>query len=84
MCGSPISMVSTEALFKLDVQARLKLIDELWESVLKDLDDPESPHSLPVTEELRSFLDQRTAAYRANPDAGSSWSDVRARLLKRR
>jgi putative addiction module component (TIGR02574 family) len=77
-------MASIEEIFKLDVRARLKLIDELWESVLKDLNDPASPHSLPVTAELRSFLDQRMAAYRANPDAGSSWSDVRARLLERR
>ncbi|HET7499674.1 MAG TPA: addiction module protein [Kofleriaceae bacterium] len=77
-------MTSTEELLKLDVPARLKLIDELWESVLRDLNDPESPHGLPVSNELRRLLDQRMAEYRAHPDAGSSWADVRGRILKRR
>ena len=77
-------MVSTDELMKLDVQARLRLIDQLWESVVKDLNDPESRQSLPVTDDLRMLLDQRMKAYRANPDAGSSWPDVRERILKRR
>jgi putative addiction module component (TIGR02574 family) len=77
-------MASTEELLKLDVQARIKLIDELWDSVVRDLNDPESPQSLPVTDDLRALLDRRTKAYRANPDAGSPWADVRDRILKRR
>ena len=74
-------MAVTDELLKLDVQSRLKLIDELWDSVLRDLNDPENPQSLPVDAPLRALLDQRKAAYRANPDAGSSWADVRDRLL---
>ncbi|HEX4418451.1 MAG TPA: addiction module protein [Kofleriaceae bacterium] len=77
-------MASTDDLLKLDVQDRLKLIDKLWESVLDDLNDPASPQSLPVSHDLRRALDRRMAAYRANPDAGSSWPEVRARILKRR
>ena len=77
-------MASTEELLKLDVQARIKLIDELWNSVVRDLNDPESPQSLPVTDELRALLDRRAKVYRANPDAGSPWADVRDRILQRR
>jgi len=54
------------------------------ESVVSDLNDPESRQSLPVTDDLRMLLDQRMKAYRATPDAGSSWPDVRERILKRR
>lgn len=77
-------MAVTDELLKLDVQARLKLIDEIWDSILRDLNDPENPESLPVDDDLRALLDRRRSAYRANPDAGSSWVDVRSRLLARR
>jgi putative addiction module component (TIGR02574 family) len=77
-------MATTEELLKLDVQSRLKLIDRLWESVVEDLNDPGSPQSLPVTDELRALLDRRMKAYRENPDRVSPWADVRDRILKRR
>ena len=74
-------MAVPDQLLKLDVRARLKLIDELWDSILRDLNDPESPAGLPVDDDLRALLDRRREAYRANPEAGSSWEDVRGRLL---
>ena len=77
-------MAVTDELLKLDVPARLKLIDEIWDSILRDLNDTENPESLAVDDDLRALLDQRQAAYHANPDAGSSWADVRSRLLARR
>jgi putative addiction module component (TIGR02574 family) len=76
-------MAVTDELLKLDVRARLKLIDEIWDSILRDLNDPASPESLPVDDDLRALLDRRRAAYQANPDAGSSWPEVRSRLLAR-
>lgn len=77
-------MAVTDELLRLDVPTRLKLIDELWDSILRDLNDPGNPESLPVDDDLRALLDRRVAAYQANPDAGSSWADVRSRLLARR
>jgi len=50
---------STRELLQLDVQARLKLIDELWESVVNDLNDPDKPNPLPVSTETRALLDER-------------------------
>jgi putative addiction module component (TIGR02574 family) len=79
-----LGMVDTDELLKLDVQERLRLIDKLWDSVLQDLNDPDSPDSLPVTDQLRTLLDRRARAYRANPDNVSSWPDVRERILRRR
>jgi hypothetical protein len=34
--------------------------------------------------EESAMLDRELEAYRANPDAGSSWEEVKARLLKPR
>ena len=73
---------STRELLQLDVQTRLKLIDELWESVVNDLNDPDRPNPLPVSEETRALLDERMREYRADPAAGLRWEDVQERLLK--
>lgn len=77
-------MAVSDELLKLDVRARLKLIDEIRDSIPRDLNDPANPESLPIDDDLRALLDRREAAYQANPDTGSSWVDVRSRLLTRR
>ena len=77
-----MAMPSTRELLQLDVQTRLKLIDELWESIVNDLNDPDNPSPLPVSAETRALLDERMREYRANPEAGLRWEDVRDRLLK--
>ena len=40
-----MATISTSELRKLDVQPRLKIIDELWESVVAELNDPDKPNS---------------------------------------
>jgi putative addiction module component (TIGR02574 family) len=51
---------------------RLRLLEldrEIW---------TDSSH--PLTDSEKALLDARLAAYRKDPDAGSSWKDVEARL----
>lgn len=73
---------STRELLKLDVQTRLEIIDELWESVVSDLNDPDKPNTLTISDETRALLDERMREYRANPGAASRWEDVHERLRK--
>ena len=77
-----MAMPSTRELLELDVQTRLKLIDELWESVVNDLNDPSKPNSLPISEATRTLLEERRREYRADPSAAMHWEDVHAQLLK--
>lgn len=56
---------------KLTVAERLALIGELWESL------DEEPA---VTDAQKADLDRRLAAFHADPKAGSSWEEVKARL----
>jgi putative addiction module component (TIGR02574 family) len=77
-----MAMPSTRELLELDVQTRLKLIDELWESVANDLNDPSKPSSLPISDATRALLDERMREYRADPAAAVRWEDVHAQLLK--
>jgi putative addiction module component (TIGR02574 family) len=42
----------------------------------------EVPEAVELTEEQRTELDRRLAEYENSPDAGSPWSEVKARILK--
>lgn len=62
---------------RLSVADRLRLVEEIWDSIGDD------PASLPISHEQREELDSRLADYEANPSAGSPWNDVRARIENR-
>jgi putative addiction module component (TIGR02574 family) len=53
---------------------RLRLIGEIWDSLLREKQPAEIPES------HREELDRRLAAADADPSAGSPWEEVRARL----
>jgi putative addiction module component (TIGR02574 family) len=64
------------AALKLSPSDRLELIEALWDTL--------SDEDLPVTPEERAVLDERLADLERNPDAQSSWEEVKARLQRRR
>jgi putative addiction module component (TIGR02574 family) len=59
----------------LPVSDRLTLVGELWDSIADD------QQQIDLTEAQRSELDRRLAARASRPDAASSWSDVKRRIL---
>jgi putative addiction module component (TIGR02574 family) len=59
---------------RLSVTEQLTLLGELWDSIAAD------PDQVPVTDAQKHDLDRRLAALDANPTAGSSWEEVKARL----
>jgi putative addiction module component (TIGR02574 family) len=73
--------MSAEALIaearKLSANERMQIAEELWDSVWDEKAE------LPLTLEQRDELDQRLADLEANPHAGSSWEDVRARIERK-
>lgn len=62
---------------QLSPDDRLKLMEEIWDSLAAEAD------RAPLTDAQRQDLQRRIAAYEANPKAGSSWEDVKARLRER-
>ncbi len=64
-------------LLQLPVCERLRLVEAIWESIA------ECPEQLDLTEDQREELDRRLEAYRKDPDAGSPWAEVKARVLAR-
>jgi putative addiction module component (TIGR02574 family) len=61
----------------LSVPERILLAQELWESVY------ESANELPLTEAQKAEIDRRLAAYQAGEMTGSTWPEVKQRLLDR-
>jgi len=59
---------------QLSVAQRILLVEEIWDSIVAEAED------MPLTEAQKQDLEHRLAAYYENPNAGSSWEDVRARL----
>ncbi len=76
-----VAMISKADLLKLDVATRLELIAEIWDSIATD---DAAASQISLTEGERALLDERLREYRADPEAGQSWAEVRAEILKQR
>ena len=59
---------------RLSSEERLQLAEELWSSLVAE------PESIAVTEEQRADLQRRLESYHDDPQAGSPWDEVKARL----
>ena len=58
---------------RLDVEDRIRLIDEIWDSI-NELDTDAIPDG------HKEILDARLKSMEATPGVGSSWEEVKARL----
>ena len=59
---------------ELPVGERVRLAQVLWDSVASN------QQAYPISEAERRELDRRLEEYDRNPNAGSSWEDVKRRI----
>jgi putative addiction module component (TIGR02574 family) len=64
---------------KIDIQElsqseRILLAEQLWDSITDDQD------TIEVTDSQKKILQQRLAAYKASPNEGSSWEQVKKEM----
>jgi putative addiction module component (TIGR02574 family) len=59
---------------ELSVTERIQLVAEIWDSIA------ECPDQIELTDATRQLLRKRLADYRADPNGGSPWEDVKRRL----
>ena len=64
---------------KIDIQElsqseRILLAEQLWDSITDDQD------ALEVTDAQMKILQQRLAAYKASPNEGTSWEQVKKEM----
>lgn len=62
---------------ELPVEERIKLVEDLWDSIAEDRE------ALPVTPEQRAELDRRLAAYEIDKNRGRPAADVLADVRRR-
>ena len=62
---------------RLNVEERLALVEEIWESIAAE------PDALPLSDSQRAELDRRLADHEAHPEAVVSWAEVKATALAR-
>ena len=56
---------------------RIAFVTRLWDQILQ------SGEEVPVPDHHRAILDERLDAFRANPQPGKPWAEVRDELLAR-
>lgn len=66
--------LSLEEIRKLPVEERLRLVEDIWESIRSEGDAP------PLTSAQRDELERRLADHRAEPGAGDDLATVLARI----
>ena len=59
----------------LTVSERILLVEQLWDSIVDDNEE------LKLTNEQIEELDKRLDSYLVDGDKGSSWSDVKNRII---
>ncbi len=62
---------------QLSVAERILLVEEIWDSVAEEVNASE------LTQAQKDELDRRLAAMESDPQAGSPWEEVKARLVGR-
>jgi putative addiction module component (TIGR02574 family) len=60
---------------ELSIAERIQLAEDLWDSIL------EQEEELPLSQAQQQELERRLENYEKNPTNGSSWEDVKKRLL---
>ncbi len=68
--------ISLADILELPISERLQLVDDIWESIAQ------APEGITLTDGQRDELERRLAAYHQAPEEGSSWEEVKARILK--
>lgn len=68
-------------ILKLSVSERILLVEAIWDSIANETQNVK-PYQL--TEEQMQFLEQELEAYKKNPDEGSTWEEIKSRMLKKK
>lgn len=72
-----MSLAELPQLAKLSAEEKLRLVEDLWDSIAA------SPGSVPVTDTERMLLEERWNSHRQNPGAALTLEEFKERLTKR-
>ena len=64
----------TETL-ELPISERIEIVTEIWDSIAKN------PDGIELNEATLNLLRKRLSKHKADPEDGSSWEEVKGRIL---
>lgn len=67
----------SEQILPLTIPEKLKLIEDIWNSVVVDAD------KIPLTQSQKEELDRRLTSYSNVENQGESWEIVKQRIIKK-
>lgn len=65
---------------ELPIAERLRLVEDLWDTIAAEAPD----EALPVSPELQAELDRRLGDHRSDPTAAGPWEEIRSGILRER
>jgi len=74
-----MSAPDLQRLRELDLETRLALVQELWNSIVEDAS---AGAQLPLDDSERELLEQRLREDDEDPDAAVPWDEVKAQLRR--
>ena len=66
-------------ILKLSIPERILLVEAIWDSIANE---GEKENSYQLNSEQIQLLEEELTAYGKNPDEGSSWEEIKSRILK--
>lgn len=72
-------MNSLNDILKLSLSERVLAVEAIWDSITAD----PSTNTVPLSDHTKTELDIRMQNHLENPTEGSSWQDVKSRILKK-
>ena len=61
-------------ILKMSVPERILMVEAIWDSIA------ENDEQVELSAETKQLLDERLEAHKNNPEEGSSWDEVKARI----
>ena len=61
-------------ILKLSVSERILIVEAIWDSIA------EGEKQIDLSSETKQIIDERVESHRKNPNEGSSWNNVKARI----
>ncbi len=65
-------------ILNLSVNERIFMVEAIWDSIISD----SKSENIELSEATKKELDKRMESHLQNPTSGSTWEEVKARILK--
>ncbi len=67
--------ITADEIEEMPIQQKIQLVEDVWDSIAK------IPENVGIPQWHKQELETRLQAYHQNPKEGSSWDDVKKRII---